>query len=149
MSRLPLTLGLLAGMACGIALSVTRPSAADPTQVGRVIEAPVRYDLHASCPHFADQLEAELDHVWARERVFGDVQVRLVIERGRVQAVQTSGRFSLLNHAVRTAAQRLSCGPQAPAGPQTFSFNVSFIDPDRTHRAEAAAKVSAMAGHAP
>ncbi len=131
MFRTPLILGLLAGMACGIALSSFAPSAADPAQLGRL-------DLRASCPRFADQLEAELDAVWARERLFGDVQVQLVLDDGRVQSVQTRGRFGLLNSAVRTAAQRLSCGPQAPAGRQVFSFNVSFIDPDRTRRADVA-----------
>lgn len=136
MSRTPLILGLLAGMACGIALSVTGPSAADPAQVGRL-------DLHASCPQLVDQLEAALDPIWARERLFGDVRVQLVIENGRVDAVQTQGRFGLLNSAVRAAVKGLSCGPQAPSGKQIFSFNVSFIDPDRTSRAEAVAKTAA------
>ncbi|MGQ3054421.1 MAG: hypothetical protein ACT6S0_21785 [Roseateles sp.] len=138
MARLPLILGLLAGMACDIALSVTGPAAADGNL--NVNVQPVRHDIHASCPGFADLLEDDLQHFWTREQLFGDVQVQFVMENGRIGDVKTRGRFGRLNNAVRAAMHRVNCGSQAPTGKHAYRLHVSFIDPDRLSRAEAMAR---------
>ena len=138
MSRTPLIHGLLAGMACGIALSATVPSAADPAQIGRL-------DLHASCPQLVEQLEAALDPIWASQRLFeNEVRVQLAIQNGRVGAVQTARQVRPAE-AARCARSSKACPAvrRRLRANRSSSFNASFIDPERTSRAEATAKTAA------
>ena len=127
---------LFAGAACAIALTLTAgPALAQSSDMGRVeirgrvVEAPVRYDVHASCQGIEDQLQTALDKTWGRERRYGDVKVQLVMENGQVSAVQARGLSVTIARDVRAAVNRLDCGPQAAADTQIYRFNVAFVDP--------------------
>lgn len=127
---------LFAGIAGAIALTLTAGPAlaqtADMDRVeirGRVVHAPVRYDVHASCNDIDDQLQAALQRTWEREGRYGLVNVQFVMESGAIGAVQAKGVSYMVARDVRKAVNRLNCGPQAAAGTRIYRFDVDFIDP--------------------
>ena len=135
--RTPLTNSLFAGLACAIALTLAAgPALAQSTDMGRVevrgrvVEAPIRYDVHASCNDIEAQLQGALDSTWVHEGRYGEVKVQFVMENGMVGAVQANGISNLIGRNVRNAVSRLQCGPQTMAGAQIYSFSVDFIDPN-------------------
>ena len=128
---------LFAGAACAIALALTAgPALAQSTDMGRVeisgrvVEAPLRYDVHASCNDIEGQLQSALESTWAHEARYGEVKVQFVMENGQVGAVQAKGISNIVARDVRTAVNRLHCGPQATASAQIYSFSVDFINPN-------------------
>ena len=134
--RTPALNTLFAGLACAIALALSAgPALAQSTEMervevrGHVVEAPVRYDVHASCTDIEDQLLRPLAQTWFRGDGYGEVKVRLVMENGEVSAVQAHGISMETARDVRHAVRRLRCGPQAVAGAQVYRFSVDFVDP--------------------
>lgn len=96
---------------------------------GRVIEAPARYDVHQACDDLDGQLQSALDKTWFREGRYGEVKVQFVMENGQVGAVQAKGISSAVARDVRSAVNRLHCGPQTLASAQIYRFSVDFVDP--------------------
>lgn len=134
--RTPLHNGLFAGLACAIALTLAAgPALAQAEGLervevrGRVIEAPARHDVHQACDDLEGQLQSALERTWAVEGRYGEVKVQLVMENGEVGAVQAKGISNRIAHDVRTAVNRLHCGPQATASAQIYRFSVDFVDP--------------------
>lgn len=128
-----------AGLACAAALALTATPApaqsASPGSAaasGRAAEAPMRYDVLASCAQIEPQLQRELTHaVWLRGD-YGVVDVRFVVTDGQVSAVRTRSGLSLQTMGdVRRAVARLEC-PGAPAGSSVYRMQVVFADPDST-----------------
>ena len=135
--RTPVLNGLFAGLACAVALTLTAgPALAQSTEMervevrGHVVEAPVRYDVHASCTDIEDQLQKPLAKAWYRGDGYGEVNVQLVMENGEVSAVQAHGISYAVAQDVRHAVRHLHCGPQAVAAAQVYRFSVDFVDPD-------------------
>lgn len=128
---------LFAGAACAIALALTAgPALAQSSDMGRVeisgrvVEAPIRYDVLANCNDIEGQLQGALDNTWVHQRRYGEVKVQFAIENGVVGGVQASGISSAVARDVRHAVNRLHCGPQATASAQIYSFSVDFVDPN-------------------
>lgn len=129
--------GLFAGIACAITLTLTvGPALAAPGQElgrveiqGRMVEAPVRYDVHASCNAIETQLQDALQTTWLRERQAGKVLVQFVMEGGEINGVKARGISHKVEREVRKAVNSLQCGQQASAGTQIYRFRVDFIDP--------------------
>jgi len=128
---------LLAGVAGAIALTLAAgPALAQATNMGRVeirgkvLQAPVRYDVHANCHDLDDQLQSALQRTWEREGLYGHVNVQFVMENGNVSAVQANGISHRVARDVKTAVNRLYCGPQATASARIYRFDVAFVDPD-------------------
>lgn len=136
--RTPLLNTLFAGLACAITLTLAAgPAMAAPGGLerveisGRVVEAPVRYDVRAGCNDIDTQLQDALQTTWERERRVGQVKVQLVMDGGDVTAVSASGISNVVERSVRRAVNSLACGQHvATAGPQIYRFRVDFIDPD-------------------
>ena len=127
---------LFAGAACAIALTLTAgPALAQSSDMGRVevhgrvVEAPIRYDVRASCSDIEGQLQSALESTWMREGRYGEVKVQFVMENGEVGAVQAKGISNAVARQVRHAVNRLQCGPQAATSTQIYSFSVDFVDP--------------------
>ncbi|MGM9484230.1 hypothetical protein ACS5PN_23755 [Roseateles sp. NT4] len=135
--RTPLLNSLFAGAACAITLALAAgPALAAPGDLervevsGRVVEAPVRYDIHNACANLDRQLADALQTTWENERRVGQVKVQLVIDNGEVAAVRTSGISNRIERTVRNATNMLECGPQQTAGAQIYRFRVDFINPE-------------------
>ncbi len=135
--RTPLLNSLFAGIACAVTLTLTAgPALAAPGDLervevsGRVIEAPVRYDLHAGCATIDEQLQNALQTTWERERREGQVKVQVVMDGGDITAVKADGISNSVERSVRNAVNSLQCGQHAAAGTQIYRFRVDFIDPD-------------------
>ncbi|KQW41992.1 MULTISPECIES: hypothetical protein [unclassified Roseateles] len=134
--RTPSLNSLFAGLACAISLTLTAGPALAQTEEmgrveisGRVVEAPIRYDVHANCQGIEDQLQSALDLTWLREGRYGEVKVQLALENGEVSGVEAKGISNIVARQVRNAVNRLDCGPQSTSGTQIYSFSVDFIDP--------------------
>lgn len=124
-------------LACAAALVLAAGAAsaqtADMGRVeirGRVIEAPLRYDVHAQCAGLEDQLDRPLQVAWFKAQRYGSVQVQFLMEDGEVKAAGTKGLTVETQAAVRQAVRRLNCGPQTLAGAQLYRFRIDFVDPD-------------------
>lgn len=136
--RTPLLNTLFAGIACAITLTLAAgPALAQPGDLervevsGRVVEAPVRYDLRAGCANVDTQLQDALQTTWERERRVGQVKVQIVMDGGDITAVSANGVSNSVERSVRQAVNSLSCGEHvATSGPQIYRFRVDFIDPD-------------------
>ena len=135
--RTPLLNSLFAGIACAITLTLAAgPALAAPADLervevsGRVVEAPARYDVRASCANIETQLQDELQTTWERERRTGQVKVQFVVEGGEVTSVKADGISNSVERSVRHAMTNLQCGQQASASPQIYRFSVDFTDPD-------------------
>lgn len=135
--RTPSLNSLFAGLACAITLTLTAGPALAQTEEmgrvevsGRVVEAPIRYDVHANCKDIEAQLQGALDQTLLREGRYGEVKVQLALENGEVSGVQARGISNKVAGQVRTAVNRLDCGPQASSGTQIYAFSVDFIDPE-------------------
>jgi hypothetical protein len=128
--------GLFASLACAMALTLTAgPALAQPVGMervevhGRVVDAPLRYDVRANCDAIETQLQDELQTTWEHEQRVGQVQVQFVMDGSEVTAVKAQGISSAHERAVRHAVNALTCGQHASAGPQVYRFTVAFVDP--------------------
>lgn len=125
---------LFASAACMVALTLTAGPAFAETPLdrveisGRVIEAPARYDVRASCYQPDAQLKKQLMSTWFRERQYGQVDVRFVVTDGQVNAVNARGVSMRVAHDVKRAVSKLSC-PNAQAGTSIYRLQVAFVDP--------------------
>jgi len=133
--RTPMLNSLFAGLACAVALTLTAgPALAQPGDFdrveisGRVVEAPVRYDVRASCASAETQLQDDLQTTWIRERSYGTVNVQFVIDSGEVTAVRARGVSAPVARAVRHAVSKMAC-TSAGAGTYIYKMQVAFIDP--------------------
>lgn len=99
---------------------------------GRIVEAPTRFDMRASCHALDAQLQEALQLTWERERPNGAVDVRVVMDGSEIADVHTAGLTQPVRRAVRQAVSRLECGPQAQAGAQVYRFSVDFGAPGAT-----------------
>lgn len=134
--RTPLLNALFAGIACTATLALTAgPAMAAPGDLnrveisGRVVEAPTRYDVSASCQSAEAQLQAALGKTWARERSYGTVNVQFVIDSGAVTAVKARGVSQPVARAVRSAVGKMQCA-RAGSGTYIYKMQVVFVDPD-------------------
>lgn len=135
--RPPLLNGLFAGVACALTLAVTAgPALAQPSQEltrvqvqGRMVEAPVRYDVRASCAGIERQLQDALQTTWQRERQVGRVNVELVMQGNEIGNVSARGISGSVARSVRSAVRELDCGTQTVADARVYRFRVDFIDP--------------------
>lgn len=141
--RSPSLNSVFAGLACALALTLTAgPALAESTDMqrvevhGRVVDAPVRYDVHARCQNIEGQLQGALAMTWFREQREGNVKVQFVMENGQVTSVGARGVSLLAARDVRQAVSRLSCDPQNTAGAEVYRFNVEFIDPASARAAD-------------
>lgn len=135
--RTPTPNGVFAGLACALALALTAgPALAQSTEMervevrGHVVEAPVRYDVHASCADIEEQLQRPLAKAWYREDGHGEVKVQFVMEGGEISAVKAHGISMETAKDVRKAVRSLHCGPQAVASAQVYRFSIDFADPN-------------------
>lgn len=124
-------------LACSAALVLAAGAAAAQTADmgrveihGRVIDAPVRYDVHAQCANLESQLERPLSVAWFNEQRYGSVLVQFLMEGGEIKATQAQGLSWGTQLAVRRAVNRLNCGPQRVASAQLYRFRIDFVDPD-------------------
>ena len=128
--RTPLLNTLFAGIACAATLALTAgPAMAAPGDLdrveisGRVVEAPLRYDVRASCQSAEAQLQANLGKTWARERSYAADDLRAALaaflrfraehlaalEALRPEQWEREGRHSahgpvtILNHTLHSA----------------------------------------------
>lgn len=127
--------GLFATLACLVALTLTAgPALAqtgglDRVEVsGRVVEAPTRYDVRASCPRAATQLQDDLEKTWVHERSYGSVNVRFVVNGGEVAGVSARGVSMPVARAVRQAVGKMACA-NAGSGTYIYRMQVVFVDP--------------------
>ncbi len=134
--RTPSLNSVFAGLACALALALTAgPALAETTGMerveihGKVVEAPVRYDVHANCHNLEGQLMGALEKTWLQVNRYGDVNVQLVVENGRVSAARARGISPVVAREVRRAVDRLDCSVQQTAEAQVYRFNVEFVDP--------------------
>lgn len=134
--RTPLLNTLFAGLACAITLTLAAgPALADPGTLerveiqGRVIEAPVRYDVTDSCAGIERQLQDALQTTWLRERQAGRVRVQFVMQGNEIEGVRARGWGNSVERSVRNAVNALECGPQASAEARVYRFNIEFVDP--------------------
>jgi len=97
---------------------------------GRVVDAPVHYNVHETCDDIDGQLQSMLQKTWEREGRYGEVKVQFVMEHGDVNAVQANGISHIVARDVKNAVHRLHCGPQATASAQIYRFDVAFVDPN-------------------
>lgn len=159
--RNPSLNGLFASLACAITLTLTvGPAlAGTPHELarvevqGRMIDAPVRYDVRAGCAGIEAQLQESLQLAWMRATRFGAVNVQLVMQDHEIADVHAKGISNEVAREVRRAVSRLDCGGgTTTAGAQVYRFSVDFIDPDsrpadlRTAGAQPAVRV-ALARH--
>lgn len=151
--RTPLLNSLFAGLACAATLALTAgPAMASPDSLervevrGKVIEAPVRFDVTASCAGIERQLQDALQTTWVRERMAGRVRVQFVMQDGEIETVRARGWGNSVERSVRDAVRALNCGPQAAADARIYRFNIDFIDPnDPSYRAAPSATATAAA----
>jgi len=134
--RTPLLNSLFAGVACALTLALTAgPALAEPGALervevkGHVVEAPVRYDVSASCAGIEQQLQSALQPTWLRERQGGKVLVQFVMQDGDIDGVQARGMSNYVQRAVRKAVSELQCGPQLQADARIYRLRVDFLDP--------------------
>lgn len=135
--RTPLLNSLFAGAACALTLVLTAgPALAAPGELervevrGRVVEAPVRYDVTANCAGIEHQLQDALQTTWLRERMAGRVTVQFVMQDDEIEAVRARGVTNNVERSVRRAVRSLQCGPQVSADARVYRFHVDFIDPN-------------------
>lgn len=146
--RTPAQNSLFAALAYAITLTLTAvPAFAGPADdlervevLGRVIEAPARYDVHTACDDLDGQLQSALERTWALEGRYGEVKVQFVMENGEVSHAQADGISRGIARSVRNAVNRLHCGPTKTAAAQIYRFSVDFIDPRRSDAQMAGAK---------
>jgi len=144
--------GLFAGLACAAALALTAgPALAQPGDLdrveisGRVVEAPMRYDVRASCTGAETQLQDDLQVAWMREQRYGTVNVQFVLDSGEITGVKARGISAPVARAVRHAVNKMSC-TNAGAGTYIYKMQVVFVNPDAitpAHMASAGGKASA------
>lgn len=137
--RSPSLNSLFAGLACAITLTLTAgPALAGPAHElarvevqGRMVEAPVRYDVRAACTGIESQLQESLQLAWMRATRFGAVKVQLVMQDNEVADVTAKGVSNEVAREVRRAINRLDCGSgtTTASGAQVYRFSVDFIDP--------------------
>ena len=125
---------LFASAACVMALTLTAgpvfaDTPLDRVEVsGRVVEAPARSDVRASCTRVDAQLQKQLLPTWFRGREPGQVDVRFVVADGHVEAAKARGMSPRVVHDVQRAVRRLDCA-SAPAGTGIYRLRVVFADP--------------------
>lgn len=125
---------VFASAACVMALTLTAGPAfaeapLDRVEVsGRVIEAPARFDVRASCEQVDARLQKQLQSTWLRGHEEGSVDVRFVVADGRVQAAKARGMSARVTHDVQRAVRQLAC-TGAPAGTGIYRMQVVFADP--------------------
>jgi hypothetical protein len=153
--RTPLLNSLFASAACALTLTLTAgPAFASPGELervevrGRVVEAPVRYDVTASCAGIERQLQKSLQETWRHERLAGRVTVQFLMQGDDIEGVSAKGMINPVNRAVRKAVRDLECGPQLSAAARIYRFNVEFVDPDARDLRNPAAR-SALASAQP
>lgn len=154
--RTPLHNSLFAGLACALTLTLTAgPALAAPGELervqvsGRVVEAPVRYDVTAHCAGLEQQLQDALQTTWLRERMAGRVNVQFVMQGDEIEGVRARGMANRVERSVRKAVSELKCGPQATTEARVYRFRVDFIDPYEPSNAVPASKGNAMASVQP
>ena len=121
--RTPLLNSLFAGLACAATLALTAgPAMASPDSLervevrGRVIEAPVRFDVTASCAGIEHQLQDALQTTWLRERMAGRVRVQFVMQDGEIETVRARGWGNKVERSVRDAVRAVIQGLRSEAG---------------------------------
>lgn len=137
----------------GASALLTQPALAEPDALervevrGRIIEAPLRYDVHAACENFDEQFLKALSRTWVDDGRYGEVKVQFVLAGGEVDAVSTSGISISTSQKVRRAMQRVTCTAQpAVASAKVYRFSVDFVpfserDPADGNRAVAVRRV--------
>lgn len=126
-----------AGLACALTLTLTVGPALAGEELGRVevrgrmVEAPVRYDVRAGCSDIETQLQDALQLVWLREARYGEVKVQLLMQGNEVADVTAKGINNTMAREVRRAVARLDCGTKTVADAQIYRFSVDFVDPHR------------------
>lgn len=153
--RTPLLNGVFAALACAATLTLTAgPAMAAPGELarvevqGRVVEAPVRYDVSTSCAGIERQLQDALQTTWLRERQAGIVRVQFLMQDGEIESVRARGVATSVERSVRQAVNALNCGAQASAEARIYRFNVEFVDPYSPGYRDAVAR-SEVAGAQP
>lgn len=96
---------------------------------GRVVEAPARFDVSASCDVAADRVQDELHKAWWHANQYGEMNVQFVVDGGEVIGVRTRGMSMDTMQAVRKAVRRMEC-PNAGSGTHIYRMQVVFVDPD-------------------
>lgn len=151
--RTPLLNSLFAGLACAATLTLTAgPALAAPSELarvevqGRVVEAPVRYDVSTACAGLERQLQDALQTTWLRERQAGVVRVQFVMQDGEIESVRARGLALSVERSVRQAVSALDCSAQRSAEARVYRFNVEFMDPYSPGYADAVARSDVAAG---
>lgn len=118
----------------GASALLTQPAFADPDALervevrGRLVEAPVRYDVHAACEDFDNRFLAAIARHWVDDGQYGEVKVQFVLADGAVQAVRANGISLGTSQSVRRAMQRVTCTAQpVTAAAKVYRFSVDFL----------------------
>jgi hypothetical protein len=134
--RTPLLNSVFAAAACALTLTVTAgpafagPSGLERVEVrGKLVEAPLRYDVTANCAGIERQLQDALQTTWLRERTAGRVTVQFLMQGDEIEGVQARGMSNGVARSVQRAVRDLHCGPQATADARIYRFRVDFVDP--------------------
>lgn len=134
--RTPLLNSLFATAACALTLTVTAGPAFAGTNGlervevrGKVVEAPLRYDVTANCAGIERQLQDALQTTWMRERTAGRVTVQFLMQGDEIDGVQARGMTNSVERSVLRAVRDLQCGPQTSADARIYRFRVEFVDP--------------------
>lgn len=145
--RTPLLNTVFAGLACAATLALAAgPALAEPAGLervkvqGRVVEAPVRYDVTAACARIETQLQDALQTTWMQSRPTGEVAVQLVMQGDDIDSVSATGLGHAVERSVRKAVRSLKCGPQDTTTAQVFRFQIAFTEADAGPNAMAAAQ---------
>jgi len=137
--RTPMLNSLFAGLACAVTLTLTAgPAFAGSSELervnvqGRMVEAPVRYDVTAACTGIERQLQTALEETWQKSQREGVVAVQFVMQDDAIQSVSATGLSNGVERSVRKAVRALQCGAQATTTAQVYRFQVQFTEPDAT-----------------
>jgi hypothetical protein len=135
--RTPMLNSLFAGLACAVTLTLTAgPAFAASSELervnvqGRMVEAPVRYDVTSACTGIERQLQGALTTTWQHTDRRGLVAVQFVMNGDSIDSVSATGLSNGVERSVRKAVRALECGAQTTASAQVYRFQIQFTDDD-------------------
>ncbi|RTL36489.1 MAG: hypothetical protein EKK53_22690 [Burkholderiales bacterium] len=149
--RTPMLNSLFAGLACAVTLTLTAGPAFAASELervnvqGRMVEAPVRYDVTAACTGIEQQLQGALADTWQQSQREGLIAVQFVMQGDAIESVSATGLSNGVERSVRKAVRALHCGAQATTTAQVYRFQIHFAEPDAGTTTAAAQSAVRMA----
>lgn len=121
-------------LAAGPALA--QPEGLERVEVrgGKVMEMTARHDVRTACADIEGELLRALARPWQDEGLYGEVQVRFVLENGEISTVNAKGISGAMAHKVRLAMRNVDCSANASQQAQLYRFSIDFVDPNALPR---------------